>query len=512
MLVTVKKSCSGFISIRLFRKGGIQSRVFNRLLKYLPTVRKKIAFQFLVSNLSLVATFSLSIVLARLLTPEDIGIFSMSAVLVAIAHVFRDFGVSAFLKQEREITPSILSGAVGLLTTTSFVMATVLYLSSDLWAGFFGEPRVANVIRVLAIGFAFIPLGAIPQALLMREMDVRKSAWVTLFSTAVYFIASVSLALTNHAYMTMAWANLINIIVSGIAYNWVLGQKTTWMPSTHHWRKIAKFGTGNLLASIIKAIDNAIPDVALGKWSTASNVGLYSRANSTVNMVATLINPTIYFFAVPYLAKTHHQQGDISKEFLRGDSIIVCLLMPPLIGIALLAQPIVLFLYGPQWAPAAEAIPWLCLAASVTTLFSVTAYAVTGKGQPQAVIPAVLITVFCKIGAIAWIFDGTLSGFSKAIAIGQLAGLPAFVWANWRYLGIQPIRWIMNIIKPTPVWLMVGTAVWGFRSFLPIETAPILILLASGILIGAIAVPGYLLSNLAIREEILLVYHKVFKS
>ena len=474
-------------------------------------MRKKIAYQFLVSNIALVANFLLAVILARLLTPEDIGIFSMSAVLVAIAHVFRDFGVSSFLKQEREITPTIISGSIGLLISSSFGMAAVLYFSSNLLAEFYNEPRVTEVIKVLAIGFAFIPLGAIPQALIMREMDVRKASLVTLFSTGIYFIVSIALALASFGYMTMAWANLVNIIVSGIAYNLVFGRSTSWIPSTHHWKRIATFGTGNLFAAIIKAVDNAIPDVMLGKFSTASNVGLFSRANSTVNMVATLINPTIYFFAVPYLAKTHHQQGDISKDFLRVDSIIVCLLLPPLIGIAILAEPIVLFLFGAQWVPAAKAIPWLCLAAGVSTLFSVTAYAVTSKGKPYAIVPALLVTVLAKFLFIWLLFDGSLAGFAKAIAVGQLAGLPFFVWVNWRYLGVQPIAWLINVLRPLPVWLFAGMCVLAIQHFLPADAAPLVVLALSGIAIVFVTVTGYLLSRLAIRDELLVLYHNFFK-
>jgi O-antigen/teichoic acid export membrane protein len=473
-------------------------------------VRKQIAFQFIVSNLALVANFGLSIVLARLLTPEDIGIFSMSAVLVAIAHVFRDFGVSSFIKQEREITPSILSGATGLLVASSSVMAVLLYFSAGIWAAFFEEPRVAEVIRVLAIGFALIPLGAIPQALLMRDMNVRKTAWVTLFGTITYFFSSIVLALNDYGYMTMAWANLINIIASGIAYKLAWGQKTVWKPSVAHWRRIATFGGGNLASSITKAIDNAIPDIALGKWSTATNVGLYSRANSTVNMASTLINPTIYFFAVPYLAKKHHQQGDISIDFLRADSIISCLLIPPLIGIAILAEPIILFLYGSQWALAASAMPWLCLAAGVRAFFSITAYAVTGKGKPQAVISALVITIFFKLAAIGWLFDGSLESFAKAIAIGQLAGAPVFIWVNWRHLGISPIRWIKSAMRPMPIWVFVAFTAWVVHAYTPTETGAFFSILITGVPLVTVSIMGYLLSKLAISEEIATVYHRFF--
>ncbi len=85
----------------------------------MSSVRQKVALQFVVSNLALVANFVLTIVLARLLSPQDIGIFSISAVLMAVAYVFLDFGVTAFIKREKDLTPEHLRNALGVLLVSS---------------------------------------------------------------------------------------------------------------------------------------------------------------------------------------------------------------------------------------------------------------------------------------------------------------------------------------------------------------------------------------------------------
>ena len=196
----------------------------------MSSVRQKVALQFIVSNLALVANFVLTIVLARLLSPQDIGIFSMSAVLMAVAHVFRDFGVTSFIKREKELTPDSLSSALGVLLITSWSVAALMFLSAPYWAHFFHEARVVPVVQVLALGFVFIPFGAIPMAIISREMDVKKSATIGAVATVVYFGASVGLALAGFGPMTMAWANLINIIVTGAMARWALGRSLPWIP------------------------------------------------------------------------------------------------------------------------------------------------------------------------------------------------------------------------------------------------------------------------------------------
>lgn len=472
-------------------------------------LRKKIAFQFLVSNMALVANFALTVILARLLTPTDIGIFSMSAVLIAVAHVFRDFGVTAFLKQEKTLSKEIMRGAIGLLVAASWTVAAVMYLSAPLWAAFFKEPKVSDVVEVLALGFVFIPLGAVPQALLVREMDVAKSAWVTLTTTTVYFVVSILLAYSDFKHMTMAWANLINIVVSGIAFNVVLKTRLPWLPSTYGWKRISSFGTGNLASSLLRALDNAIPDIALGKLSSPASVGLFSRANSTVNMIGTVLHPTIYFFALPFLARTHHAHGSLHKEFLKGSSIINCLMMPALIWIAIVAQDVVRILYGNQWLAASEAIPWLSLAIAATNIFVLSSQAVTGIGKPHAVIPAVVATLCFKGLLIYWLFDGSLKSFAMAIALGQVAAVPAFVWINVRYLKVPVIEWIINLCKPVPAWLAGGVTLYLVHELLPTEWFLLARLSLSSAIFAAITLAMYMLLNIPIRDELIQLLQKL---
>jgi O-antigen/teichoic acid export membrane protein len=100
-----------------------------------------------------------SVILARILSPSEIGVYSMTVVFVNFAHVFRDFGVSSYLQREKDLTPDKLRSANGVVFATSWLIASVLFLASP-WIGqWFHEPEIVPVMRVLAIGFFFIPFG-----------------------------------------------------------------------------------------------------------------------------------------------------------------------------------------------------------------------------------------------------------------------------------------------------------------------------------------------------------------
>lgn len=468
----------------------------------MSSVRQKVALQFIVSNLALIANFVLSIVLARLLNPQDIGIFSMSAVLMAVAHVFRDFGVTSFIKREKELTQDSLSSALGVLLITSWSVASLMFLSAPYWAHFFSEARVVPVVQVLALGFVFIPFGAIPMAIISREMDVKKSASIGAVTTAVYFGSSVGLALAGFGPMTMAWANLINIIITGAMARWVLGRPLPWMPGFSHLKGIVHFGLGNLLTALLKAADSALPDILLGRWMTPTAVGLFSRANSTVNMVSTALLPTVNYFALPYMAKVHHANGPVAGEYLRATSLINALILPALATIAVLAHDIVSLLYGSAWLQAVPAIPWLCLAYAVNSLFTLSAPVLTGVGKPYAAIGPNVLLVVAKVVCAAWLMDGTLGTFALAIALGQLLSVPYNLWIHERYLNLGWATWSRSTLPVLGHALLVGGVCLGIRGALPVGLAPWAAILITGV--GAVAafLAGCFLLSLPMADEL----------
>ncbi len=466
------------------------------------TVRQKVALQFLFSNLALVANFALSIVLARLLTPQEIGIFSMSAVLIAVAHVFRDFGVTAFIKREKELTPDVLRNALGVLLISSWAVAIVMFLSASYWASFFQEQQVIPVVQVLAVGFVFIPFGAIPTAILSREMAVEKSAYMTAVSTVVYFVVSVVLALKGFGAMTMAWANLVNIIVAGAMARWMIARPLPWLPAFRQLGDIVHFGLGNLLTALLKAADNALPDILLGRWMTPAAVGLFSRANSTVNMASTALLPTVNYFALPHMAKVHHAHGSVSWEYLRASSLINALMLPAFATIAVLARDIVSLLYGQAWLEAIPAIPWLCLSYAINSLFTLSAPTLTGVGKPYAAIGPNALLVAAKLACAVWLMNGTLYSFAMAVALGQLLSVPYYLWIHKQFLSLNWTAWATSTLPLVAQALLVGGVCLGVRQVLPPGIAPLAAILVTGCVAALTFLIGCFVLSLPMADEL----------
>lgn len=445
------------------------------------SIRKKIGLQFLVSNSETVAGFALSIILARLLTPTDIGIFSMSAILISFAHVFRDFGIFSYLVKEKEITTQTIRTALGVLLVSSWSVAAVLYFSADLWAGFFRTPEVGHVVEILAVGFIFIPFGSIPYALLTRNMEVQRTSKVMGISVVTYFFSTIALAYTGHGHMTMAWANLISIIVSGAAYHWYSTTPIPWLPSLKGWKKITHFGAGTIVTSTLEALDHALPDVLLGKMSTPASVGYFSKAASAVTLPYTVLRSTIDYFALPYLSKIHHVNNDMADAIHRASSYISIVIIPIMAWAAVMAEEIILFLFGRQWIPSIAVIPWLCVAGAAAIMFKMVTPSLTSIGKPY--VPALpnLAILGTKVVLCIFFFDGTLVSFGIAMAIGQIMGIPLFLWINKHYFGISIKAWLFETARILLITAIAGGVSYLMRTHVHLNLPVLLSLMINGL-------------------------------
>jgi O-antigen/teichoic acid export membrane protein len=340
-------------------------------------------------------------------------------------------------------------------------------------------------------------------AIILREMSVEKSARITAVTTVVFFAASVGLALAGFGPMTMAWANLINIIVTGLMARWALARPVPWIPAFGQMKSILHFGIGNLLTALLKAADNALPDILLGRWMNPAAVGLFSRANSTVNMVGTALLPSVDYFALPYMAKLHHANGPVAAEYLRASSLVNSLMLPALATIAVLAHDIVSLLYGSSWLEAVPAIPWLCLGYAVSSLFILSAPALTGVGKPYAAAGPTALLVAAKVGCAVWLMDGTLGSFALAIAVGQLLSAPYQLWVHQRYLNLHWTSWLISTLPLLALTATVGVAGLTIRSNLPEGIPPWAAIAATGVSALGAFVIGSLAFSLPISDEII---------
>lgn len=471
----------------------------------MANLRRSLVINFFSSSGATMLKFIVSILLARILSPSEIGIYSMTAVFVNFAGVFRDFGVTGYLQREPDLTPDKLRSASGVVFTTSWLIALVLFLASGAIGAWFDEPEIVPVMQVLALGFVFIPFGSVTNALLAREFAAEKQAWVSAAGTLSFCVSCLVLAKLGFGSMSLAWANLINILVCMFALIPMRPRNVPWLPSFSHWRSVVNFGAGSLLSNMAVAVNNAIPDILLGKLGSAAQVGLLSRANSTVQIFIHVAGSTMNYGAISYLSQVFHRGEPLAPVITRATVLLTGIGWAALGLTAVLGHDIVLALYGPTWLEAVPAILPLTLAAAAVMTFNYNSSAMAAIGRPYLSAVPVLGMLLARIALGVLLYDGSLAGFAWALCLATVMSLPLRIMLQKRYFAMRLLPLLRALVPSAVVALGSVGAGMLLAMLLPATLAPMLRLL---IMAPLLAVVWYLLLRLT-RHELVGEVHRL---
>lgn len=447
-------------------------------------VRRSLYITLLSSNASSVVMFALTLVLARLLSPADIGVFSVTVVFINIVAVFRDFGAGPYLVREKELTPAKIRSVLGLLLATSWVLAAVLVAASGPIARYYEQPAMADVLHVLTLSFLLVPYASVLSSLLMRDMQAGKTAIVNAASTAVYAATCLLLAWLDYGPLALAWANTANLLTNILGFYLLRPAGTPLTPSFRGWRDPMRFGRGAIAGNLLNVTHNALPDLVLGKVQSAHAVGLYSRANGLVGLFQQVVGPAVSYNALPVIAQHHHANAPLGPLLSRTTSYLTGLAWPAYLVIAVFAEPIVRLLYGAAWVQAVPLVPILCIAAAVRIGYSLSQPGLLAIGRPYLMALAVGSNLAARIVMLWWLGSNELWTFALALCIADVVSLPIPAWLMARHLGF-PLRQSLSAHAASlAVTLACGGAAWLLHAWLPTTWPPIATVAVVSIVVG----------------------------
>ena len=330
------------------------------------SIRRSLAFSFLEKYASTAINLASTLVLARLLSPAEIGVFSVGAAVVGIMHSLRDFGVTNYLIQEREVDREKLRTAFTVTLGLSWLFALVLLAGADWAAGFYREEGVRQIVWVMAANFVLIPFGSPILALMRRELQFARLGAIQLSATAVNAGVSILLAATGHGFMSLAWASLAGVAVtSGLAFA-CRPHAFLLKPGLREWRSILAFGSYASANALVGDLRLTAPDLIMGRMLGFEAVGLFSRAIGLISIFNKIIFEGLQPVLLPALSEKVRRGEDLREIYLRAMEYVSALYWPFLAFLALMADPIIEVLLGHQWAAAAPLVRILCIGAAIS--------------------------------------------------------------------------------------------------------------------------------------------------
>ena len=358
-------------------------------------VRQSLFYSLLQRYFSFIIQFTSNIIIARLLLPEEIGVFSLSLAALGIVQVMREFGIGRYLIQEKNLTDDIIRTAFGLMVVISWTFALGIFAARDLIAGFYDRPELSDIILVMLINFVVLPFGQPARALLNREMQFKKTFYIDTASVATHATVGVTCAYLGFSSMSLAYAGVAGTVVSAVLALMMQPKHLKLKPSLKEWRRILSYGVFATASSIISTIGTSSPEIVMGKVLTFTAVGLYSRAAGLITILHVQINYALGRVAFAGFAQLIRRGEKVEGHYLKALSYFTGFLWPVYVVMAFSVGDLIVFLFGDVWASSAAPARVLCINGLVLGCYALlpSVYNAHGAVRRQLVNESVVQTV-----------------------------------------------------------------------------------------------------------------------
>lgn len=335
-----------------------------------------------VSNLvSFLLSFTSVVVVSRLLTPAEIGVFSVAVSVLGFSHVFREFGVGQYLVQTKTLGSQELRAAFSVTLYCSWTIAIVLYLSRNALADFYAHQGIAAVLALLSFNFLIMPFGTPLMALMQRELEFGKLAKLRICNSVISTAVTIGSAWAGESYLSMAWGAIAGHLSNVILLNLMRSGQIFMLPTFKGLGAVIRFGSLSSLSSLLSELSTAMPDLILGRTLGFSDVAFYSRANGVRKMLLGQVLILVRGIHFPSFAKGLRDGKDPAELYSTVMVYVVAVTAPMMAVAALLAEPLILFLFGPQWEKAVPLAVLICIYAAVGTPYSMAPSSLVASGN-----------------------------------------------------------------------------------------------------------------------------------
>ncbi|HBK46226.1 MAG TPA: lipopolysaccharide biosynthesis protein [Xanthomonadaceae bacterium] len=386
----------------------------------------------------MVVQFGGIVLLARLLSPYDYGLMAMVTAIVGVAEILRDFGLSSAAIQAKQVSREQRDNLFWINSGIGLALSVVVFASAHWIASFYREPVLVTISQALAVTFLLNGMTTQYRAHLSRGLRFGQVALSDVGAQVMGLVAGVAAALVGWGY----WALVLQQVVQAIVNLLIAALCARWLPRGYRrdapMRSFLSFGWNLMAAQLLGYASRNVGQVIIGARTGADALGLYNRAFQLLMMPLNQINAPATTVALPVLAQLQDDRERFGAFLLRGQSVMVHLIVAVFAFACAQALPLIVLVLGEQWR---EAVP-LFQVLTVGGIFQATAYAAywvfLAKGLMRqqlvySVVARTLLIAFILVGSI-WGVTGVAAGYSlglfllwplSLVWIGRISDAPA---------------------------------------------------------------------------------------
>ena len=413
-------------------------------------------------------TFLVSIVLARLLTPDDYGLIGIIAIFTAVCQSFIHAGFTSALIRKKDATDDDYNTVFIVNICVSVLLYIVVYACSPFIASFFHRQELITLTRVSSLGLIVGALALVQQTRLTKRIDFKTQTKITIYASFSSGIIGIAMALADFG----VWALVAQMLTLQLITTTLLWFYNKWFPqlrfSTESFSELFGYGWKMMLSGLLDTIWKELYQVIVGKFYTPATLGQYTRAKDFSKLFSSNLTGVIQRVTFPVLSNIQDDKERMVVAYRKVIKTTMFVTTTGMFFLGAISEPLLYCLIGPKWHEAAIYLPLICISGSLYPLHAINLNMLQIQGRSDLFLGLEIIK---KIIAVGPLFIGAFIGILPMLYTSIFTGVIAYFLNSYysgKLIGYSSWMQVKDIAPSYGVSMLLSLSVF-FLKYLPIS-------------------------------------------
>ncbi|MFJ8260435.1 oligosaccharide flippase family protein [Rummeliibacillus sp. NPDC094406] len=363
--------------------------------------------------------FIVTLILARLLLPEDFGLIVLITIFISIAGIFVQSGFNTALIQKKDADEVDFSSIFYLSLIVACVLYLILFITAPFIASFFEKPDFSSVLRVLSFSLFLGAFNSIQVAIIERNLQFKKLFFSSFGAIVASGIVGIVMAYAHLGVWALVGQQLTNQLIVLIILWFTLKWRPRLVFSIKRIKNLFAFSWKLLAAALLDSLYFNLCNLIVGKLFSPTMLGFYNRGEQFPNLIVTNIDGSIHSVMFPTLSSYQDNVQRIKEIIRRSIMTSSFLIFPTMVGLAIIADPLVRLLLTEKWLPAVPFLQIYCAIYALWPIHTTNLQVINALGRSdlffkieivKKVLSLIILAISIPFGIFGIVWGGVVSG------------------------------------------------------------------------------------------------------
>lgn len=427
--------------------------------------------------------FIVTIVLARILLPKDFGLIVLIMIFISVAGIFVQSGFNTALIQKKDADDVDFSSVFYVSLIVSLLLYIVLFFSAPFLATFFDQPEFVFILRILSLTLFFGAINTVQLAIISRNMQFKRLFISSFGAVITSGIIGIVMAYDSFGIWALVGQQITNQLMITIILWFTVRWRPQFIFSVTRIKSLFSFGWKLLVSALLNTLTTNLQSLLVGKVFSPAILGFFNRGEQFPTLIINNIDGSIQSVLLPTLV-SHQNDRQKVKEIMRRSIVTSSfIIFPIMVGLAVIAEPLIKLLLTDKWLPAVPIMQIFCASYALWPIHTANLQVMNALGRSDLflkleIIKVVLNLIILGIGINFGVFGIVWGGFASSVLSTLINAYP-----NQKLISYSFLEQWKDIFPSLLLSLVMGILIYTIHWFGLVSIFTIILQVLFGVII-----------------------------